>query len=532
MKNKLKTSLNIFLALTLAIGEAVTASPKVHYQNRTIEGKYNNIKKASWGKAGCPLARFAKPSYENKKGKVDTSSLPSPRLISNEIFSQKESILNDRNLSDMVWQWGQFLDHDIDLSPENLDEPMPIAIPAGDEIFDPGSAGDAVFNFFRTVSRIGKKTKSRTQMNMITSYIDASNVYGSDEARAKILRQLNNKGLMKVSSGNRLPYNLFGLDNAGGNDNRDLYLAGDVRANEQIGLVTMHTLFLREHNRKAKEIAAADPNLSDQEIYQRTKDYVGALSQHITYSEFLPALLGVNAIKPYAGYDKRVPATIGNEFSTVAYRFGHSAVSSTIKRIDNLDNDLGDIKVMESFFKPELIPDSDSVGHLLKGLSSKKMEEVDTKVIDGLRNFLFFDVPGQPMPDLVSLNIQRGRDHGTADINTIRKKFNLSPYTSFDQVTKNTSVVEKLKTLYKTIVEADPWVIVLAEDHITGSSLGETATAILVEQFTRLRTGDRFYFENKLDAATVAEIKSLKLSDIIKRNTQITNIQDNVFIVN
>lgn len=532
MKKTNLISLNLVLALTIVTGQNAFANPKKHYVDRTIGGKYNNIKKKNWGKAGCPLARFAKANYETKKGDMNADSLPSPRLVSNEIFSQTESIVNNRNLSDMLWQWGQFLDHDIDLSPENHDEPMPIEVPIGDAIFDPQAAGDAVITFFRSVSRIGKKTKTRTQMNAITSYIDASNVYGSDETRARILRQLNHKGLMKISADGRLPRNLFGLENAGGDDDKTLYIGGDVRVNEQIGLTTMHTLFIREHNRKAKEIAAANPGLSDQEIYQATKDYVGALAQQITYAEFLPALLGANAIPEYKGYNKRMPANIGSEFSAVAFRFGHSAVSPTIKKVDNEGNDLGEVQVMEAFFKPELIPDYDTVGHFLKGLTSKKMQEIDTHVIDGLRNFLFKDVPGQPMMDLVSLNIQRSRDHGTADINSIRKKFGLEPYTSFTQITKNESVVEKLSTLYKTVEEVDPWVIVLAEDHVEGSSLGETATAILIEQFTRLRDGDRFYFERKLSPELVAEIKATTLSDIIKRNTQITNIQDNVFFVN
>jgi hypothetical protein len=76
---------------------------------------------------------------------------------------------------------------------------------------------------------------------------------------------------------------------------------------------------------------------------------------------------------------------------------------------------------------------------------------------------------------------------------------------------------------------ADLWIVILAEDHTGNSSLGETGTTIIAEQFERLRDGDRFYFESKLDSATHAEIKATKLSDVIKRNTQISNIQENVF---
>jgi peroxidase len=527
MKQILQIRLILVAALISISGQNAFATK---YAERHITGKYNNIKKQNWGKAGCPLARFAKANYENRRGEIDHGSKPSPRQISNEIFKQETTELDERKLSDMVWQWGQFLDHDLDLSPENHDEPMPIEVPTGDEIFDPQGAGDVVLTFFRSLSRIGKRSKTRTQMNMITSYIDASNVYGSDPIRARVLRELNNKGRLKVSSNNLLPYNLFGLENAGGDDNKKLFLAGDVRANEQIGLVAMHTLFVREHNRKASEIATANPDLSDEEIYQKTREYVGALMQQITYNEFLPALLGENALKPYNGYKKRVRATIGNEFATFAYRFGHSAVSPEILKVDNEGQTLGEIKVMESFFKPELM-DSDSLGHMLKGLSAKGMQKIDSQVMDGLRNFLFIDVPGMPMLDLVSLNIQRGRDHGIADINTIRQRFKLSPYNSFSEITSNKELATKLEKLYGTVENADPFVVALAEDHVTGSSLGETIRTILINQFERLRDGDRFYFENKMSAADIAEIKATRLSDIIKRNTQISNIPENTFVI-
>lgn len=528
----MKKNLILSLLFCISTSQAVFANAD-HYTSRTIDGKYNNLKNKNWGKSGCPFSRFAQDQYTDKKdGEMPLEHLPNPRTVSNEIFNQKAEVLNDRNLSDIVWQWGQLLDHDMTLFEDSKEEPMPIEVPAGDEIFDKNSQGNVALTFFRSISRIGKRTETRTPVNINTSYIDASTVYGSDETRARVLRDLNNKGLMKVSDGNRLPFNLFGLPNGGGANNKNMYLSGDPRTNEQMGLLTIHTLFVREHNRKAREIAAKNPELTDEEIYRKTRDYVGALTQHITYSEFLPALLGKDAIKPYTGYNSKILPSIRNEFSTFAFRFGHTAVSPTIKRVDNEGKDLGDIVLMESFFKPQLLSSSEEVGYIMKGLASKRMQEIDTEVIDGLRNFLFKDVPNEQMRDLISINLQRSRDHGIADINTLRARFGLKPYTSFSEVTKNKELVAKLQSLYTKVEDVDPFVLVLAEDHLPGTSMGETISKILTEQFTRLRDGDRFYFENKLPAEEVAEIKALKLSDIIKLNTQITNIQDNVFFVN
>jgi len=53
---------------------------------------------------------------------------------------------------------------------------------------------------------------------------------------------------------------------------------------------------------------------------------------------------------------------------------------------------------------------------------------------------------------------------------------------------------------------------------------------VLVDQFTRIRDGDRFWFENRLTAETLEEINQTRLSDIIERNTDILHMQQNVFI--
>ena len=134
----------------------------------------------------------------------------------------------------------------------------------------------------------------RQQINEITSYLDASMVYGSDAGRATTLRTPSG-GQLKTSAGNLMPLNTFGLPNGTGGpfDPAQFYVAGDVRVNEQVGLTAVHTLFLREHNRLADQIAAANPGWGDEQIYQRARKLVGAEVQVITYKEFLPASVGI-----------------------------------------------------------------------------------------------------------------------------------------------------------------------------------------------------------------------------------------------
>lgn len=209
-------------------------------------------------------------------------------------------------------------------------------MPAGDIYFDPDATGTISISFNRSIYDTQSGTSQnnpRQQLNEITSWIDASNVYGSSLERADALRALDGTGKLKSSTGNFLPFNEAGLPNAGG-PSPQLFLAGDVRANEQVGLTAMHTLFMREHNRLATRIATNNPSLSGEEIYQLARKMVSSQLQIITYNEFLPMLLGKNALRPYGGYRPKLNAGIANEFSTAAYRFGHSLLSPEILRIN------------------------------------------------------------------------------------------------------------------------------------------------------------------------------------------------------
>ena len=178
-------------------------------------------------------------------------------------------------------------------------------------------------------------------------------MYGSDAERAAALRTFEG-GQLKTSEGDLLPFNEDGLPNAGGTS-ADLFLAGDVRANEQVGLTAMHTLWVREHNRIAEQLASEQPKASDEQLYQRARAIVIAEMQAITYNEFLPALLGEDAISEYRGYDHRVNPGITNVFSTAAYRFGHSMLSSELLRLDNDGTiaDEGNLALQDAFFRPD-----------------------------------------------------------------------------------------------------------------------------------------------------------------------------------
>ncbi|MCB1236960.1 MAG: peroxidase, partial [Verrucomicrobiae bacterium] len=386
------------------------------------------------------------------------------------------------------------LDHDIDLTPvADPVEPFDVPVPAGDPFFDPQGTGTATIGLDRSYHEIVDGV--RQQLNEITAYIDASNVYGSDAERAAELRTNDGTGRLRTSEGDLLPFNVNGFPNAPSDDDPSFFLAGDFRANEQVGLTAMHTLFVREHNYWAAVIARSNGGLSGDQIYEAARVIVGTEMQSVTYNEFLPLLLGPRALPRYQGYRPEVNAGIANEFATAAYRFGHSMLSATLLRLDRSGRTIreGDLSLARAFFNPSALTDEGGIEPVLRGLAARRAQEIDTRLIDEVRNFLF-GPPGAGGFDLASLNIQRGRDHGIADYNQVRVDYGLSPVTSFDEISSDPNVAAALEALYGTVDNIDAWVGGLAEDHVPGASVGELVQTVLADQFARIRDGDRFWY--------------------------------------
>ncbi len=487
---------------------------------RSIDGTGNNLDDPLLGSAGTEFRRLADPDYADGVAEPSGADRPSAREISNILAAQEGSIPNAQGLSDLVWQWGQFIDHDIDLTAEGDGEAFNIEVPAGDPFFDPAATGEQEIGLTRSGIAEGTGVDSPAQqVNEITAFIDGSMVYGSSEETAASLRSFEG-GRLRTSENDLLP-----LDESG------FFMAGDVRANEQQGLTAMQTLWVREHNRVADEIAASDSSLSDEQIYQQARAIVIGEIQAITFQEYLPTLLGRDAIERYKGYDSTVDPTISNLFATAAFRYGHTALSSELKRLDDEGNVIeeGNILLRDAFFNPTDILEL-GIDPLLKGLASNVSQEIDTQLVDDVRNFLF-GPPGSGGFDLASLNIQRGRDHGLPDYNSAREQLGLERARTFADISSDPEVQAKLQEAYGNVDNIDVWVGALAEDHVPGASVGELTRTVLVEQFTALRDGDRFWYQNTFEGEQLREIERTRLSDVIERNTELTSIQDNAFVV-
>lgn len=486
---------------------------------RTVDGRRNNGEHPSWGRAETPLLRLAPAAYADGSGAPAGAGRTGARAISNSCLVEEAVVPNEVGASSFLWQWGQFLDHDLSLTPfAEPAEPFDIEVPAGDPFFDPAGTGTQRIELDRSAYRMVAGV--RQQVNDITAWIDASNVYGSDRRRSRVLKARDGSGELATSEGELLPFNTRRLPNAPGDD-PSFFLAGDFRANEQVALTAMHTLFVREHNHWARLVREADSTLPGKQVYRMARALVGAEMQAITYREFLPVLLGRGALAPYRGYDPTVDAGIANEFATGAFRVGHTLLPSELLRLDAGMQPIaeGPLPLRDAFFAPQEIVER-GIEPLLRGLKAQPAREVDTRIVDDVRNFLF-GAPGADGFDLAAFNVQRGRDHGLPDLNGLRTAYGLAPYASFAEITPDPQAQQALAEVYPSVDDVDLWVGGLVEPHRPGAMVGETFFTILKDQFERLRDGDRFWYESYLPADWVRLVNRQTLARVIRRNTDV-----------
>ncbi len=498
---------------------------------RTTDGSANNVANPDWGTPDKPFVRLTPSDYADGVSAPSGAARPSARVVSNAVAAQTVSVPNRKGASDMLWQWGQFLDHDLDETPSaDPEESFPIPVPAGDAYFDPTNSGTVTMGLSRSAHV--EVNGVRQQKSALTAWIDASQVYGSDATRAAGLRANDGTGRLKVSTsdhGDLLPFNTEGLANIP--PGSTFFVAGDVRVNEQVGLIAIQTLFVREHNFWADLYRAANTEATDDEIYEFARLIVAAEMQAITYREFLPILLGPNSLPLYRGYKAGVNPTISNEFATAAYRLGHSLLSPTLQRLDAQRNEIeaGHLTLAGSFFQPQEIS-NEGIDVILRGLCLQRCQELDEMIIDDVRNFLF-GAPGSGGLDLASLNIQRGRDHGLSSLASARTALKLRPITKFREVNPYGTVAAKLDAAYESPADIDLWIGGLAEFDRPGAMVGPTFHKILVDQFTRLRDGDRFWYQAYLPREVARMVEMQTLSVIIRRNTEIrAEIPNNAFL--
>ena len=424
----------------------------------------------------------------------------------------------------MLMQWGQFLDHDLTFTPttgtdcsetcSNTAQCFPILIPDDDPRI--GQGADC-FEFSRSAASCAetssaaykkRRPKQREQVDELTAYIDASNVYGSSEEDAQSLREFNpNEGLLRVSEFPGFDKGFMPIDPVDkdcladvGDSEAFCFQAGDSRSNELLGLTAMHTIWVRAHNGIAKQLKDLNsPDYGPELIYQETRKIIGAIHQYITYEEWLPHVIGPEAMTQklgsYNGYNPQVDASIFNAFAAAVFRFGHSKLQPFLARLDETFQEIpeGNLPLHQAFFKPSLLLET-GVDPFLRGLygipakANIKAQALNTEITERL-----FELTESVAMDLAALNLQRGRDHGLQGYNAYREACGLDKFNNFAElsVVFPDPVIDKLEALYGDVNNIDLFTGMVLEPHVEGGTVGPLFACLIAEQFRRLRDGDR-----------------------------------------
>lgn len=505
---------------------------------QAVTGIERNPSHPTWGSVGVPQFRLV----DDRAVAEGPWTAVSPRLVSNLVCSQHQdnpyqmSPVDGGGANILLMAWGQFIDHDIVLTPTETGEeeeasdlspcPTGIAVPADDPFFDdPQNPGTVHLPF---------ACSAQPLRNDITAWIDASAVYGSSDEAAALLRDPTT-GLMRTepgSDGRLLPLlsaysgeeqRVLGMANAAQRHaSADLRAAGDVRANENPLLLALHTLMVREHNRIVLHELDGDPLAMWQEARRR----VSSIVQCITYGEFLPALHGADPPRLRLDIAEGLYAEHGPdisvEFSSALYRFGHSMIAPSIHRMTG--DGLTDVPLRDLFFRKMYTEGAgDPVYELLEGARRTSSHRIDTVIVEEVRSFLFGNGsahagrPGMGAggTDLAAINVQRGRHHLVPSYGALRSALGLEPRVR-PEVVGNARLAAAYGEEAVRSGNIDLWVGALAEAPVPGGGrIGELLSVVLGDQFERMRRADP-HFEEALDdiGGTCPT-----LMDVIRRNS-------------
>jgi len=429
-----------------------------------------------------------------------------------------------------------------------------IRIPQDDYFYSKLSHPQSCMDFTRSTPYcFPNKDGVREQMNMITAFVDASNVYGSEEDRTNILRS-HIGGQLRVNSQNS--YFLPTVEEVQRATNTHFefmgtFLAGDERVNEMPALTVMHTLLFREHNRLAAQIQARRPYWDDETIFQETRRILIAEWQNVIYGEYLPIILGPAAMARYrlilddsnlpTQYNIETRPSIFHGFADAAYRFGHTLINGLIRMMRGF-KDVSQYRVRDGFFNHEFIAMHGGEGYdlILGGLMQQNSQTYDTFITEDVTNFLLREREHDFGGDLIARNLQRGREHGLPSYNVYRQVCGFSGMGNSWSTSKPDNIPENvwrvLSSLYQTPADIDLFTGGLAEDPVTDGVTGATFNCLKALQFAKARYGDRFFFTHtgqpgSFSTEQMREIRKRRLGDIICQNSNVEMTTVNAFKV-
>jgi hypothetical protein len=455
-----------------------------------------------------------------------------------------------RTLNLLAAAWIQFQTHDWFSHGEvrrdkffkiNLDPSDPIVTAGGPDVMEiPRSAADP---------NPDPDGRPPTYVNTVSHWWDASAIYGSQRATTEFVRRANKTDKDPLPDGKLYLFNeALPLDPEGleGSLNTKRRVRTGHLDNWWLGLALLHTLFAREHNSVCDRLRSEYPGWSSDQIFEKARLIVSALTAKIHTVEWTPGILGhptlqiamnanwwglatervtrllgrlseseaVSGIPGSPVNHHGVPFALTEEFVTV-YRL-HPLIPDQVE-IRSLSTgallkgplNIGDV----SFDKAQSVVDDPNDPNIPP---ERKVTMEDVFYSFGishpgaitlhnypefLRNLTVPEHPaqdGSTVPkrtlDLAATDIMRDRERGVPRYNMFRQLMNRDPVRSFDELTSNKIWADELRDLYKGDLDrVDTVVGMLAEDLPTGFGFSDTAFRVFILMASRRLKSDRFF---------------------------------------
>lgn len=439
-----------------------------------MDGLCNNLENPTWGATMTPFQRILGPLFgdgiNSPRISVTGNDLPLSRVVSRTIHP--DDGLHEHAGTVMIIAWGQFMDHDFTLTGTPLDpvnrndpeecckRPPHLKHPYCNEIRVPDD--DYFYRLFNVKCidfvrafpspRAGCRLGSRQPFNTLTGVIDGNTIYGVNEKFTRKLRAGYN-GLLRMNPvfneyglKDLLPLKLDIPDEGCTRPDKSVYCfeAGEIRVNEQLVLTCMHTLMAREHNRIATGLQQVNPHWDDETLFQESRRINIGIIQHITYNEFLPILLGKEIMAQFAlttnkegywdGYDSKVNPSIIDSFAGAVFRFGHTLLPTAVERWSKAHKFIASKRLSDLIRRPFDLYRAGVFDEYLMGLMNQVAQAMDDSITQEVTNHLFKKDGARFGMDLVSFNMQRGREFGLPGYMEFRKFCGLSVSTHWEEM--------------------------------------------------------------------------------------------------
>ncbi|XP_071007469.1 dual oxidase 2-like [Oncorhynchus clarkii lewisi] len=538
------------------------AQSKVTWEVQRYDGWYNNLAYHSRGTVGSPLVRLLPARYsDGVLQPLQEPQLPNPRKLSDVMARGHSGLPSAHNQTVLSVFFGYHLMFEIlDSRPPGCPpEFMYIPVPEGDPVFDPHRTGRVLLPFQRgpwDKHSSQSPNNPRTQVNLVTAWLDGSSIYGPSSSWSDALRSFSG-GLLASGEQLDMPKRSGSTSlmwsaadpSTGQHGPEGLYELGNAWGNENVFTMAEGIVWFRYHNYIASRLSEKHSSWSDEDLFQNARKTVIATFQNIAFYEWLPGFLGEKTMIPYQGYQKFVDPGISPEFQAAAIRFASTMAPPGVymrnrtchfQKVVNIDGSTSSaIRMCNSFWNrqnPNLKSGQD-IDHLIMGMASQIAEREDNMVVEDLRDYMYGPLRFS-RSDLVALTVQRGRDFGLPSYNQVREGLGLAPVGRWGDINPqlnitNPQLFRDLSDLYDgdiSKLELFPGGLLESVD-----GPGQVFSSIILDQFNRIRNGDRFWFENTQNGLFTAEelqaLRNTTFHDVIAAVTSAEpeDIQRKVF---